>query len=166
MTIHRTIGELAERNGNLLEAARNLLAAVPVVDAATAVDAAERAAELAASTGSWPDQVWLLERMLSLLGDDLRGRLDVMLRLGAAQLRAGKVVAATKTFDGALNAATELGDETLAAVALLGRTERVETIPSVRDHIPALGEAIAAADRRGDAATALQLLCGGPLCGT
>ncbi len=158
MTIHRTIGELAERNGNVLEAARNLLAAVPVVDAATAVDAAVRAAELAASTGSWPDQVWLLERMLSLLGDDLRGRLDVMLRLGAAQLRAGKVVAATKTFDGALNAATELGDETLAAVALLGRTERVETIPSVRDHIPALGEAIAAADRRGDAATAVQLL--------
>ena len=141
LDMRRRAGEAAERDGRRSQAAHHLLAAVPLVEPAVAVAAARDAASAAGDARSWEDQVRLLEAALEVSADDATS-LVVLLDLGRAQLSAGRVTDAVATFDRAEAAAEAAGDDHRRGLALLGRTERFETLARVRDHLPRLGAAV------------------------
>jgi tetratricopeptide (TPR) repeat protein len=106
------------------EQARNLLAAVPLVDRVGAVRVATQAAAQAGASFAFGTAADILRDALGLVRDD-ETRLQVLLDLGDAQLQAGRVTDAWETFDRAGALAREVNDSNAAARALLGRTERM-----------------------------------------
>jgi tetratricopeptide (TPR) repeat protein len=111
------------------EQARHLIAAVPLVDRDDAIGTAVRAADRAAKSGAFAAAADTLLAAVAIADTD-RTRLRVLLELGDALLRAGRVGEAWGSFDQACRLATAAGDRKAYTRALLGRTERV---PSTSD---------------------------------
>jgi hypothetical protein len=106
------------------EQARHLIAAVPIVDRDDAVRVAVLAAARASRSCAFGAAADTLRRALTVGRED-RARLRVLVHLGDAQLQAGRVADAWDTFDRAAELARAANDVDAAALALLGRTERL-----------------------------------------
>jgi hypothetical protein len=116
--------------GAAARAARHLVAAVPVVDAATATEVALATATDMVHAGDVTGAADLLEALASVL--DAEGgvveaarRARMLLELAAAREAAGDVVAATDTFEAAAREAGHAGDAELVARAEIGAARRM-----------------------------------------
>jgi AAA ATPase domain len=106
------------------EQARHLIAAVPLVDRDHAVHIAARAAAHASRSLAFGAAADTLQSALALT-EARPSRLGLLLELGDAQLRGGRVIDAWETFEEAGALARSANDTDASTRALLGRTERV-----------------------------------------
>ena len=151
--LHRQMGEALQalpedaRERRMGELARHLLAARPLVDAATAAEAALGAARRATRGLAYEEAADLLERALAGdLGARDPVRAEVLLALGDARLRSGDGPAAGGHFREAAEAGRTLGDAGLLARAALGNAGLAVSVRPVRPEVRALlEEALAAA---------------------
>ena len=150
--LHRRMGEVLQalpddaRERRMGELARHLLSARPLVDAATAADAALSAARQATRGLAYEEAADLLERALAGdLGARDPVRAEVLLALGEARLRSGDGPAAGEHFREAAEAARALGDGELLARAALGSAGLAVSVGPVRAEVRALLEGALAA---------------------
>ncbi len=127
--LHRLIGEALERHTDidpdrhLTELAHHFLEAAPLGEVDRAIDYATRGAIRAAQRFAHEDAANLYEKALETLEmappvDPVR-RLDLLLELGTAQIRAGRLGEARRTLERAATNARELGrPEDLARAAM------------------------------------------------
>ena len=114
---HLAIARALEADGSAVaELARHLMAAVPLVDAREAVDAATRAADAATAAVAYDDAARFLEAALEA---SLDGRADLLLRLADATMRAGDVAAAKARCLEAHGLARRTGDAALCIAAAM-----------------------------------------------
>jgi DNA-binding SARP family transcriptional activator/tetratricopeptide (TPR) repeat protein len=124
--IGRTLIELVAegRDVAMAEIASHLLAALPRGDADEAIDYACGAAREANELLAYEEAADHLERAVAALDRhrprDVRGRVLLLLELGHAQRRAGRMPEARETFLPAIEAARSLADSELLAEAVLG----------------------------------------------
>jgi hypothetical protein len=133
---------LAAGPTQLLDAqARHLIAAVPLVDRDDAVRAAVQAAGRSSQSSAFAAAADTLGAALGLVRDDAV-RLSLLLDLGNAQLRAGRIANAWQTFDRAGELARSAKDAHSAARALLGRTERLPSTGEAAELAGQVGRAL------------------------
>jgi DNA-binding SARP family transcriptional activator len=145
--LHRRLAaaleELPEdrRERRLLELARHLLDAGPLVDAVTAASAALRAAEQATSSLAYEDAAALLERATATELDERDPlRVELLLRLGDALARSGDGPSAELRFVEAADRARALDDRELLARAALGAAGLTVNVGPPRAGVRALLE--------------------------
>ncbi len=114
----RAGAELARQPGRQPDAAALLVAAVPVVDRAEAVDAAERGAAELMARGEHERAVRLLTAALDLAGPSAPP--ELRLRWAAALERAGRAEEAEEAYDDALERAADDDHASLVAAGLGG----------------------------------------------
>ncbi len=136
------------RERRLLELARHLLDAGPLVDALTAASAARRAAEQATTSLAYEDAAGLLERAVATELDDRDPlRVELLLGLGDALARSGDSPSAEQRFVEAADHARALGDRELLARAALGAAGLTVNVGPPRAGVRALlDEALAGLD--------------------
>ncbi len=118
---HLEIARALERDGSAIaELARHLTAAVPLVDAREAVDAATRAADAATAAVAYHDAARFLEAALDAAIDR---RTQLMLRFADATMRAGDVAAAKARCVEAHDLARRTGDASGRIAAALAYGE-------------------------------------------
>ena len=124
--IGRTLIDMAAegRQVAMAEIASHLLAALPRGDADEAIDYACGAAREANELLAYEEAADHLSRAIAALDRhrprDVRGRVLLLLELGHAQRRSGRMPEARETFLPAIEAARSIGDEELFAEAVLG----------------------------------------------
>jgi DNA-binding SARP family transcriptional activator/tetratricopeptide (TPR) repeat protein len=130
LRLHERIGKTLEelqaagRAVGMAEIASHLLGALPRGDPERAVSAACRAAEEATHLFAYEEAAGHLARALDALErhlpDDARRRALLLIELGHAQRRSGRMPEARETFLRGIDAARELDDPELLAQAVLG----------------------------------------------
>jgi DNA-binding SARP family transcriptional activator len=145
--LHRRLAaaleELPEdrRERRLLELARHLLDAGPLVDAVTAASTALRAAEQATSSLAYEDAAALLERATATDLDERDPlRVELLLGLGDALARSGDGPSAELRFVEAADRARALDDRELLASAALGAAGLTVNVGPPRAGVRALLE--------------------------
>jgi predicted ATPase/DNA-binding SARP family transcriptional activator len=161
--VHERVGEaLLDEAAPDAEVASHLLAALPRGDPARAIDAATRAAADATELLRYEDAARRLNRALDALARHLPGdgerRARLLVELGHAQRRSGRMPEARATFLDAVNAARELGDSDLLAEAVLGYGGGWFESAFMDETMVALLEEALAGIADGDGMTRLELL--------
>lgn len=134
----------------LSELAHHFCAAIPIVDAAVAVEHARRAGDRAVGLLAFEEGIRLYRLAMTVLEanptGDPTGQLDLLLRLGDAQTRAGETAAAGETFLAAAAQARSAGDGVRLAEAAVGYGGRFVWLRPGHDArlIPLLEEALIA----------------------
>ena len=129
------------REQRLVELARHLLDAGPLVDAVAAASAALRAAEQATSSLAYEDAAGLLESAVATeLAEDDPLRVELLLGLGDALARSGDSPSAEHRFIEAAHQARALGDGELLARAALGAAGLAVNVGPARTDVRALLE--------------------------
>jgi DNA-binding SARP family transcriptional activator/tetratricopeptide (TPR) repeat protein len=124
--IGRALGELRARGRPVApaELAGHLLAALPRGDAAAAVDAAMHAATESTASLAYEDAARHLRQALAALDrhlpEDVPRRARLLVELGHAERRSGRMPEARTTFTAAIDSARTLADPDLLAEAVLG----------------------------------------------
>ena len=123
--LHLRVGEAWEAaRGDSVRAlpdlAHHFVAAVPLGDAARAIDYSVRAARAATEALAFDEAAELLVKALELGIDSPGDRAEVLLDLGTIRHRAGKAFDALDAFRSAAEIARELGDAELLARAAIG----------------------------------------------
>jgi len=152
--LHRRLAAALEalpddrRERRMLELARHLLDAGPLVDAITAANTALRAAKQATRGLAYEDAAGLLVRALATeLDDGDPLRVELLLRLGDALVRSGDGPSADQRFLEAADHARALGDHELLARAALGAAGLTVNVGPARAGVRALlEEALAGLD--------------------
>ncbi|HEX6459566.1 MAG TPA: AAA family ATPase [Thermoleophilaceae bacterium] len=152
----------AGRDVRLADISSHYMWALPRGDAAHAIDFAARTAEESTAMLAYEDAAAHLARALSALDehipDDTRRRARLLLDLGHAQRRSGRMPEARETFMSAVEAARELGDATLLAQAVLGYGGGFFESAYVDETMVALLEEAIAAIPAADSVLRLELL--------
>jgi DNA-binding SARP family transcriptional activator len=145
--LHRRLAAALEalpedrRERRLLELARHVLDAGPLVDAVTATTAALRAAEQATVSLAYEDAARLLERAVATELDDRDPlRVELLLGLGEALVRSGDGPFAEQRFVEAADRARALGDRKLFGRAALGAAGLTVNVGPARAAVRALLE--------------------------
>ncbi len=120
----------SEADRRLDEQARHLIAAVPLVGRDHAIDIAVRAAAQASKSLAFGTAADTLRSAVPLAAEGTNARVALLLELGDAQLRGGRVADAWETFDEAIALSRAAGDTDASTRALLGRTELVPSTSS------------------------------------
>ena len=162
--VARTLEELAETGRRVpsAEIAAHLMSALPRGDANRAVKYAERAAFEAAELFAYEDAVSHLSRALAALDEHFTGdserRAVLLLALGHAQRRSGRMPEARERFMEAVEVARALDDPQLLAEAVLGYGGGYFESAFIDETMVALLEEALAAIPEDDSVVRLELL--------